>query len=87
MQTGVHGAIRAFDGLNVADKSRHGDQAILDRARAVCEEVAPGIDMVWAWKELDFVLESKDKVPLTDADGAPKELRVPASDTTERAGP
>ena len=26
---------------------------------------------------LDFVLESKHKVPLTNADGSPKELRAP----------
>eukprot|EP00966_Prymnesium_polylepis_P158504 3663988-Prymnesium_polylepis.1 len=45
-----------FDGLNIADKSKHGDQTILDRAHAVCEEVAPGINMPWAWKELDFAL-------------------------------
>ena len=74
-------AALVFDGLNIADKSKHGDQAILDRARAVCEEVAPGINMPWAWKELDFGLESKNKKPLTNADnsGSIKELRVPES--------
>ena len=72
-------AALVFDGMNIADKSKHGDQAILDRARAVCEEVAPGINMPWAWKDLDFVLESKDKKPLANADGSMKELRVPES--------
>ena len=50
-------------------------------ARAVCEEIAPGINMPWAWKELDFGLESKEKKPLTNADGSIKELRVPDSYT------
>ena len=66
-----------FDGLNVDDKSWHDNQAVLDRARDVCEEVCPGINMLWAWKELDFVVESRDKVPLTNRDGSLKELRVP----------
>ena len=30
-------AALVFDGLNLADKTKHGDQAILDRAHAVCE--------------------------------------------------
>ena len=68
-----------FDGMNVADQSKHGDQVILDRASAVCEEVAPGINMLWAWKELDFALESNEKKPLTNSDGEVKELRVPES--------
>jgi hypothetical protein len=72
-------AALVFDGLNIADKSKHRDQAILDRARAVCEEVAPGINMPWAWKELDFVLESKEKKPFTNADGSIRELHVPES--------
>lgn len=72
-------AALVFDGLNVMDKSKHGDQAILDRAHAVCEEVAPGIDMPWSWKGLDFVLESKEKRPLANGDGGVRELRVPES--------
>jgi hypothetical protein len=75
-EIGIGVAALVFDGLNVKDKSKHGNQAILDRARAVCEEVAPGINMLWAWKELDFTLESKDKKPLTNDDGSPKELRI-----------
>ena len=74
---GVAVAALVFDGLNLADKSLHGDQRILDRAHDVCEEVCPGIRMPWAWKQLDFVLESNDKKPLTSADGSAKELRVP----------
>ena len=70
-------AALVFDGLNIADKSKHGNQEILDRARSVCEEIAPGIDMIWAWKDLDFVLESKERQPLTNGDGSAKELRVP----------
>ena len=65
-------AALVFDGFNLADASLHGNTAVLDRAHAVCEQVCPGIDMRWAWKELDFMVKSKDtKKPL-------KELRVPA---------
>ena len=78
---GLSVALLVFDGLNITDKSKHGDQAILDRARAVCEEIAPGINMPWAWKELDFALESNEKKPLTNTDGSIKELRVPDSYT------
>ena len=84
---GVDVAAIVFDGLNIADKSKHGNQQILDRASAVCEEVCPGIGMMWAWKELDFVLESKDKKPLTNEDGSSKELRVPADFTPPRPQP
>ena len=70
-------AALVFDGLNLATKSLHGNQQILERASAVCEEVCPGIRMQWAWKQLDFVLVSNDKKPLTGADGSVKELRVP----------
>ena len=77
-ELGVDVVALVFDGLNIA-KSNHGSEEIIDRARAVCEEIAPGINMVWAWKELDFVLESKEKKPLTNTDGTDKELRVPES--------
>jgi hypothetical protein len=71
-----------FDGLNIGDKSRHGDQTILDHAHAACEEVCPGINMVWAWKELDFTVESADKMQkIRNEDGSVKELRMPASYT------
>jgi len=70
-------AALVFDGLNVTGRKWHNNQDILDRAHAVCEEICPGINMLWAWKPLDFVLESKHKVPLTNADGSPKELRAP----------
>eukprot|EP00966_Prymnesium_polylepis_P158562 3665374-Prymnesium_polylepis.1 len=71
-------AALVFDGLNIADKTKHGDQTILDRAHAVCEEVCPGINMIWAWKELDFTIESADKLEkIKNADGTIKELRVP----------
>ena len=76
---GVACAALVFDGLNIADKSLHGNQAVLDRARAVCDGVFPDIDMIWAWKELDFTVKSKDKVPLIDANGSVKELRVRAA--------
>ena len=72
-------AALVFDGLNLADKTKYGDQTILDRAHAVCEEVCPGINMIWAWKELDFAIESADKLEkIKNADGTIKELRVPA---------
>ena len=74
---GLKVAALIFDGLNVADKSKHGDQGILNRARDVCEEVCPGINMEWAWKELDFVLKNNKKEPLTNPDESYKELRVP----------
>eukprot|EP00966_Prymnesium_polylepis_P312500 7221320-Prymnesium_polylepis.1 len=62
-----------YDGFNLADASLHGNAAVLDRAHAVCEQVCPGIDMHWAWKELDFMVKSKDtRQPL-------EELRVPDS--------
>jgi len=74
---GISVAALVFDGLNVTGRQWHNNQSILDRAYAVCEEICPGMNMLWAWKQLDFVLESKDKVPLTNADGSPKELRTP----------
>ena len=78
-ELGIEVVALVFDGLNIANKNNHGNEEILDRARTACEEIAPGINMVWAWKELDFVLESKEKKPLTNADGTDKELRVPES--------
>jgi hypothetical protein len=74
---GVACATLIFDGLNITDKSLHGNQAILDRAQAVCNEIFPGIDMIWAWKSLDFKVKTKDKIVLKNADGSDKELRVP----------
>ena len=66
-------AALVFDGFNVANGSLHGEQAVLDRAHAACEQICPGIDMRWAWKELDFMVKSKDtRAPL-------EELRVPDS--------
>ena len=66
-------AALVFDGFNLADASLHGNTAALDLAHAVCEQVCPGIDMHWAWKELDFMVKSKDtRRPI-------KELRVPDS--------
>eukprot|EP00966_Prymnesium_polylepis_P291277 6727654-Prymnesium_polylepis.2 len=74
---GISVAALVFNALNVDGTQWHGNQAILDLTHAVCEEVCPGINMLWAWKPLDFVLESKYKVPQTNADGSPKELRAP----------
>ena len=66
-------AALVFDGFNVANGSLHGEQAVLDRAHAACEQICPGIDMRWAWKDLDFMVKSKDtRKPL-------QELRVPDS--------
>ena len=66
-------AALVFDGFNVADASLHGNEEVLSFAHAVCEEICPGIDMRWAWKELDFMVKSKDtRQPL-------QELRVPES--------
>lgn len=76
-ERGIAVAALVFDGLNVMDKSNHGDQTILDRAHAVCNEVAPGINMSWAWKQIDFALESNDKKPILNDEGGAKELRVP----------
>lgn len=55
----VHGYI--FDGLNLADKSLFGTQPPLDEAHAICEDIAPGINMVWAWKPPDFMIRSKER--------------------------
>ena len=66
-------AALVFDGFNVADASLHGNEEVLSFAHAMCEQICPGIDMHWAWKELDFMVKSKDtRQPL-------QELRVPAS--------
>jgi len=78
-QLGIDVSTFIFDGLNIADKTKHGNQEILDRASAACEEIAPGINMVWCWKDPDFTLLSKDKKPLTDEDGTVRELRIPSS--------
>ena len=50
-----------FDGLNVANKARHGDEPLLSKCAAACEEVCPGINMGWAWKGLDYEVRTKDK--------------------------
>ena len=72
-------AALVFDGFNIADASLHGNQAVLDRAHSVCEQVCPGVNMLWAWKPLDFGVKSVDKlVPITNADGSLREVRVPA---------
>lgn len=60
-----------FDGLNVADASFFGREDVLTRATAVCETVWPGVNMVWKWKEPDFMIRTK----ATQSDV--KELRVP----------
>ena len=73
---GIAVAALVFDGLNIADKSLHGDKTILFRAKAACDEVFPGIEMEWEWKELDFVLKSKEKTVLVNADGSNRELRI-----------
>ncbi len=50
---GEHVACIVFDGLNIANAARHGDEPLLQKCTAACEEVCSGIDMGWAWKELD----------------------------------
>ena len=42
-----------MDGMNVADGRLHGNAALLDRAHAVCEDVCPGMNMIWAWKPIE----------------------------------
>ena len=81
---GIRIAALVFDGTNIADKSQHGNQTILDNARDACDKIAPGINMIWAWKELDYVLRSSDKEPLIDVDGSLRELRVPDDYTPPR---
>jgi hypothetical protein len=73
----VYGYI--YDGLNLADKSLFETQPPLDEARAICEDIAPGINMVWAWKRPDFMIRSKEK----EEDIG--ELRVPDSFAVDRA--
>lgn len=71
-------AALVFDGLNIADKTKNGDQTILARARDACEEVCPGIDMHWAWKDLDFTIDSVDKLEkIKNPNGTVKELHPP----------
>ena len=75
------------EGFNLAEKSLHGNQAVLDRAHAVCEQVCPGINMPSAWKPLDFTVKSMDKLELIkNPDGSVKEVRVPADYEAPAAG-
>jgi hypothetical protein len=77
-ELGVRVEAIVFDGLNVGDKSLHGNQSILDRFQEVCNEICPGINLKFAWKELDFVLKTKvDKKPLLDASGNERKFAVP----------
>lgn len=84
---GMRIAALVFDGMNIADASHHGNQTILDNAHDACNDIAPGVNMFWAWKELDYVLKASDKFgkkPLTNADGSLRELRVPDDYTPPR---
>ena len=66
-EEGERVACIVFDGLNVANVERRGDEPLLARCTASCEEVCPGINMGWAWKELDFEVRTKDtKVRVPD---------------------
>ena len=66
-EEGEHLACIVFDGLNVANAQRHGDEPLLAKCTAACGEVCPGINMGWAWKELDFEVRTKDtKVRVPD---------------------
>ena len=49
------------DGFNIANAALRGDEPLLVRCKAACEQVCPGIDMGWAWKPLDFEVRTKDK--------------------------
>ena len=59
-EEGERVACIVFDGLSVANAQRHGDEPLLAKCTAACEEVCPGINMGWAWKELDFEVRTKD---------------------------
>ena len=78
---GIGVSALVFDGMNLTDGRHHGDEELLDRLHNACERIAPGINMIWAWKPLDFVLESKEKKPLINSDGSKKLLKVPSSYT------
>ena len=66
-EEGERVACIVFDGLNVANAERHGDEPLLAKCTAACEEVCPGMNMGWAWKELDFGVRTKDtKVRVPD---------------------
>ena len=54
------GAVAAIihDGMNLTDSALFGDQGVLDLAHDVCETVCPGINMIWAWKKLDFAIRT-----------------------------
>ena len=60
-----------FDGINIIGRSHFGNATLLEDAHAACEAVCPGINMIWAWKPLDFTVSSKDTRKEL------KELRVP----------
>ena len=56
---GFEVAALIFDGLHLADGALFGSPAILDRAHAACERLAPGINMLWAWKPADYTIRTK----------------------------
>ena len=68
---GFEVAALIFDGLHLADGSLFDSQHILDRAHRACESIAPGINMIWAWKPADYTIRSKQ----TKEDI--RELRIP----------
>ena len=66
-EEGERVACIVFDGLNIANAARHGDEPLLQACTAACEEVCPGINMGWAWKGLDYEVRTKDtKVRVPD---------------------
>ena len=66
-EEGEQVACIVFDGLNVANAAHHGDESLLQKCTAACEEVCPGINMGWAWKLLDYEVRTKDtKVRVPD---------------------
>ena len=80
-------AALVFDGLNIADPTAHGNPRILERANAVCEEVAPGIQMHFSWKALDTCLYDKNKRPLKTPMGMERHLIVPPLTVEGRSTP
>ena len=73
-------AALVFDGMNIysdANTPPFEKQDMLDRAHAECERFAPGVNMRFAFKRLDFEVESKSKTVLKQEDGKPRELFVP----------
>ena len=69
-----------FDGLNLDGKRHYENDSILTHAQNACEEVCPGINMIWSFKEIDFTVTKVSSLKtIYTANGQAKELRAPVA--------